>query len=110
MAPARKGWMEPVVYILAIMGCHEGYAACEPLAVMPTRYETAAACDLGSDELSQRPIDLDYDQPIVVAECLRMDAAAAALLMTGDVRQLEPAPKVRPERRSAPWISRRVRG
>ena len=102
--------MGPVVYILAIMGCHEGYAACEPLAVVPTRYESAAACNLGSADLSQRPIDFDYDQPIVVAQCLRMDAAAAALLMTGDVRQLEPVTNVRPERRSAPWVSRRARG
>jgi len=102
--------MEPVVYILAIMGCQQGYASCEPVAVMPTRYESAAACDAGAVEAVRHPLTIDIDQPLAMAECLRMDAAAAALLMAGDVKQLDPAAKPRPDRRRLPWVVQRARG
>jgi len=80
--------MGPAVFILAIMGCGEGDAACETVKVMPTHYVSAAACNAGTDAAARRYFDIDY--PVVVAQCLRMDAAAAAALHAGDVKLPDP--------------------
>jgi hypothetical protein len=87
--------MGPAVFILAIMGCGEGNTQCQNVAVMPTHYVTAAACDAGSEAALQRFIDVEY--PVVVAQCLKMDGVAAAALMGSDVKlpapeQAAPAP------------------
>lgn len=81
--------MGPAVYIMAILGCGEGTATCEPVATMPTQYVSANACDAESDDAIRRHIDVDY--PVVVAQCMRMDAAAAAALKASDVKL--PAPE-----------------
>jgi hypothetical protein len=106
--PARKGKMEPAVFILAIMGCHEGSAMCEPLAFVPTPYESVAACEAASANVVPRHIDTDL--PVVVVECLRMDAAAAALLRSGDLKQIEPEEGSRPVPVRTPRPSARARG
>lgn len=80
--------MGPAVFILAIMGCGEGNANCDNVAVMPTHYESAAACEGGSGEALRRYMDIEY--PVVVAQCLRMDPAAAAVLRGSDVKLPDP--------------------
>ncbi len=37
--------MGPVSYVIAILGCADGGAACQQVAVAPARYESAAACE-----------------------------------------------------------------
>lgn len=80
--------MGPAVYILAILGCGEGTASCEPVATMPTHYVSADACDSESDAAIRSHIDADY--PVVVAQCMRMDAEAASALRASDIKL--PAP------------------
>jgi hypothetical protein len=99
--------MGPAIYILAILGCGEDQTACQTVAVMPTQYQTAAACDAGIDAVAQRPIAVDY--PVMVAQCLRMDAAAAAVLKGSDV-QLPPAEKPAPVKRATYRPGQSARG
>lgn len=89
--------MGPAVFILAIMGCGEGNSQCETVATMPVQYATVAACDANSEAALQRYADIEY--PVVVAQCLRLDAAAAAALRGSDVKLPAPeqaAPAKRP--------------
>ena len=103
--------MEPAVFILAIMGCHEGSAICEPLAVLPTRYESAAVCaDAVGAAAVTRQIAIDTDYPVVIAQCLRIDAGAAALLEAGDAEQDAAKPTPRPAQTQGPWASARAAG
>jgi hypothetical protein len=55
---------------------------------MPTQYSNVVACDARTEEALERYLDIDY--PIVVAQCLQMDAGAAAL-WSSDVKL--PPPK-----------------
>ena len=80
--------MGPAVFILAIMGCGESNATCETVKVMPTHYATAAACQAGTDEAVEQHYAIDY--PVVVAQCLRMDAATAAAVKAGDIKLPDP--------------------
>jgi hypothetical protein len=100
--------MEPVVYILAIMGCHEGTTSCEPMMVMPTHYQSAAACDLAAGQAIHRPIVAYGDFPMIVAQCLKMEAGAAELIVR-DAKQ-RPAEKPLPEHRPTPWTIASARG
>ena len=36
--------MGPGFFVIAILGCADGSAACTPVATMPTRYESRDAC------------------------------------------------------------------
>ena len=90
--------MGPAVFILAIMGCGEANTQCENVAVMPTQYVSAAACDANSETALKDYINAEY--PVVVAQCLRMDGVAASALKGNDVKlpvpeQAEPAPAKR---------------
>ncbi|MDQ8757135.1 hypothetical protein RCO27_12965 [Sphingosinicella sp. LHD-64] len=69
--------MEPLIYVMAILGCGEGDAACRLLAVVETRYRTEAACLAATEDQLLRRDDLAY--PNVVAECRRAGAAAQPL-------------------------------
>ncbi|PAX06842.1 hypothetical protein [Sphingomonas lenta] len=59
--------MEPVYFILAIMGCGDGQAACQEQRVEPVRYETAAECRAAMPVALQRHTDIDF--PVVSAAC-----------------------------------------
>ena len=67
--------MGPVGYIIAIMGCADGSAACQQLAVMPTRYESQAACAAAT---GQALANSDLDAPTIVAQCRAVKASPAA--------------------------------
>jgi hypothetical protein len=69
--------MEPLMYVMAILGCGEGDAACRQLAVVETRYRTEAACLAATEEQLLRRDDLAY--PNVVAECRRAGVTAQPL-------------------------------
>lgn len=69
--------MEPLMYVMAILGCGEGDAACRQLAVVETRYRTEAACIAATGEQLLGRDDLAY--PNIVAECRRAGAGVQPL-------------------------------
>jgi hypothetical protein len=54
-------------FLIAIMGCADGSAACTPVATMPTRYESRAACAAATNAALSASTEFDY--PTIVAEC-----------------------------------------
>ncbi len=69
--------MEPLVYILAILGCGESDASCRELRIAETRYQSEAACVEATEIELIRHDDLPY--PTVVAQCRRAGTAAQVL-------------------------------
>lgn len=54
-------------FLMAIMGCADGSAACTPVATMPTRYESRAACSAATNAALSSSTEFDF--PTIVAEC-----------------------------------------
>ena len=69
--------MGPVAYVIAIMGCADGSAACQPVATMATRYESHAACSAAT--ATTLAANSDFDFPTIVAECRPASAVPAAV-------------------------------
>ena len=67
--------MGPGFFIIAILGCADGSAACTPVATMPTRYESRAACDAAT--VNALTANSDFDYPTVLAQCRPAKAPAA---------------------------------
>lgn len=86
--------MNPALYVIAILGCGEGEAPCQPVQVAETRYESRAACLAATEGALARFTGLDF--PIVVAEC-RAEGAAASTLRPADIALPEP------DRRPSAW-------
>ena len=68
--------MGPAFFVVAILGCADGAgASCTPVATLPTRYESRAAC------LAATAVELDqvgdFDFPTIVAECREAMVPAA---------------------------------
>jgi hypothetical protein len=59
--------MGPGYYIIAILGCADGAVGCIPVATVPTRYESVAACSAATTSALEERTDLDF--PTLVAEC-----------------------------------------
>ena len=76
-------------FLIAILGCADGSAACTPVATMPTRYESRAACAAATNAALATSTEFDY--PTIVAECRAAPAAASA-----DRRQAPKRPVVLP--------------
>jgi hypothetical protein len=55
------------LFLIAIMGCADGSAACTPVATMTTRYESRAACAAATNDALMTSTEFDY--PTIVAEC-----------------------------------------
>ncbi len=86
--------MGPALYVIAILGCGEGEAACQPVQTVEARYESREACLAATDGALARFSNLDF--PVVVAEC-RAAGAAAASLRADEVRLPDP------DRRPSAW-------
>jgi len=86
--------MNPALYVIAILGCGEGEAPCQPVEIVATRYESRAACLAATEQTLSRFTGLDF--PIVVAEC-RAEGAEATAVRPADVRLPEP------DRRRSGW-------
>lgn len=67
--------MDPGFFVIAILGCADGSAACTPVATMPTRYESRAACAAATAPALMANGDFDY--PTILAECRPAKAPAA---------------------------------
>ena len=63
------------LFLMAIMGCAAGSAACTPVVTMSARHESRAACAAATNAALQASTDFDY--PTIVAEC-RPAAAPAS--------------------------------
>ena len=67
--------MGPGFYVIAIMGCADGSAACTPVATMPTHYESRDACQAAT--VSTLDANSDFDFPTLMAQCRPGKAPAA---------------------------------
>lgn len=76
--------MGPVSYLIAIMGCADGGAACQQVAVAPARYESAAACEAATADVLAGSTDFNF--PTIVARCRTAKNPAAAM-------ERKPAPR-----------------
>ena len=68
--------MGPGYFIIAILGCGDGSAACAPVATVPARYESQAACTAATHQALIANSDFDF--PTLVAECRSVKAPASA--------------------------------
>ena len=68
--------MGPVAYVIAILGCADGSAACTPVATMPARYESEASCTAATGAALAQSTGFDF--PTIVAECRKATAIPAA--------------------------------
>ena len=67
--------MGPGFFVIAILGCADGSAACTPVATMPARYESQQACSAATTSALANSGDFDF--PTIVAECRPAKAPAA---------------------------------
>ena len=67
--------MEPLAFVMAILGCGEGDLPCAELRQAPSRFESQSACLAATEEEIGRHTDLDY--PVIVAQCRRAGSAVA---------------------------------
>lgn len=70
--------MGPAYYVIAILGCGDGSAACAPVATMQTHYATQEACSAATSSALLENSDLDF--PTLVAQCRPGHAPEAATL------------------------------
>lgn len=67
--------MGPGFFVIAILGCADGSAACTPVATIPTRYESRDACAAAT--APALAANSDFDFPTLLAECRPAKAPAA---------------------------------
>ena len=67
--------MGPGFYVIAILGCTDGSAACTPVATMPTRYESRDACQAATGPALADNGDFDF--PTLLAQCRPAKGPAA---------------------------------
>ena len=76
--------MGPAYFILAILGCGEGDAACRQVAVTDALYVSAEACTADTGQAVARYQDIAY--PVVVAECRRAGPRPASQVRENEVK------------------------
>mgnify|MGYP003578098067 CR=1 FL=1 len=67
--------MGPGFFVIAILGCADGSAACTPVATMPTRYESRDACQAATANPLQSTGEFDF--PTLLAQCRPAKAPSA---------------------------------
>ena len=80
--------MGPAFYVMAILGCGEAEAACQPVAMTESRYESLEACNQATPAAVERHSEAAF--PVVVAQCQRADAKIAHTLNPEDIDLPEP--------------------
>ena len=66
----------PSYFIIAILGCADGSAACTPVATMPTHYASQATCAAATSDALIANSDLDF--PSLSAECRQVVPGSAS--------------------------------
>lgn len=61
--------MEPIFYVMAILGCGDGSVDCTEARVVPARYETMAQCR--ADLANRIAANTDVPFPVIGADCRR---------------------------------------
>ena len=61
--------MEPLFYVIAIMGCGDAGDQCRQARIEPVRYESAVQCQAAMGSALARHTDLEY--PVITAACQR---------------------------------------
>jgi hypothetical protein len=59
--------MEPLFYVMAIMGCGDDSNACQQARVEPVHYSSIRACQQAMPAALARNSDIDY--PVITASC-----------------------------------------
>ena len=59
--------MGPGFFVIAILGCADGGAACTPVTTLETRYQTEAECSAATVPALEANSNFDY--PTLVARC-----------------------------------------
>ena len=91
--------MGPVFYVLAILGCGEGEASCQQIAMAPASYQSVDACNQATEGALMDHVDAAF--PVVVAQCRRADTPAAGKVWADEIERPGPEaaqPKPRLER------------
>lgn len=68
--------MGPAYFVIAIMGCPDGSAACTRVATIPAQYATEQSCSADVRKALEANSDLDF--PNLVAECQAVAARPSA--------------------------------
>ena len=68
--------MEPVYYVIAILGCADGSAQCTPVATIPQHYATEQECSASTSRALL--LNSNFDFPTLVAECRATDPRTIA--------------------------------
>ena len=84
--------MGPAGYLLAILGCGEGEANCQQVAVQPMVYESRSACMAASEAALA---DAEAPFPVIVADC-RAAGTQSASVRADEIRLPEPRGVLRP--------------
>lgn len=61
--------MEPVFYVMAILGCGDFQDQCQQTRIEPVRYQSAAQCQAAMAQVLPRHNDLSF--PTIAASCQR---------------------------------------
>ena len=64
--------MEPMFFVMAILGCGDANTQCTEARVVPARYETLAQCRSALPE--QLALNTDVPFPTIGADCRRSGA------------------------------------
>jgi len=67
--------MEPLYFVMAILGCGDAGVQCQQARVEPVRYQSAAACQAAMANTLQRHTDLSF--PTIQAACQRQGTVIA---------------------------------
>ncbi|WP_374944222.1 hypothetical protein [Sphingomonas sp.] len=59
--------MEPIFYVMAILGCGDASASCTEARTEPARYQSVAQCRAALPQALARNTDLEY--PTIAANC-----------------------------------------
>jgi hypothetical protein len=68
-------------FVIAIMGCGDGSAACMPVATVPTHYASESQCNAATVQALTKNSDFDF--PTLVARCRSVDAPVSSSVKTG---------------------------
>lgn len=60
--------MVTALYVIAILGCGEGNAPCQPVRMLEPTYQSQAACAAATEAALTSAGDADF--PVVVAQCV----------------------------------------
>ena len=84
--------MEPLAFVMAILGCGEGDAPCREVTTMEQSYRSQAECLAASEDVLARQSDLLF--PSIVAQC--RPANGQVQLIRGSEVELPTAPRRNP--------------